>query len=199
MTKILVANQKGGVGKSLIADELAFSFARSGIPAAFIDLDGQGGTLHKTDQREDAKVVIVDTPGALQKQMGAWMREADVIIVPTKTTSRDIEPLLRMADIIRNNAPEKPVVYVLNGWNRWRASKDFKQWFSTQKKLRSVAVEILPQSEIYVRASAAGQSVVEFASRSSAAESMLKLVNAIRVLAGFEIEEGGHLRNAKMR
>ena len=39
MKNILVCNQKGGVGKSLIADELAFSFERSGIPVSFFDLD----------------------------------------------------------------------------------------------------------------------------------------------------------------
>lgn len=32
MKTILVCNQKGGVGKSLVADEIAFSFERSGIP-----------------------------------------------------------------------------------------------------------------------------------------------------------------------
>ena len=47
MVNILVCNQKGGVGKSLIADELAFSFERSGVPVSFIDLDAQGGTVHQ--------------------------------------------------------------------------------------------------------------------------------------------------------
>ena len=51
MKTILVCNQKGGVGKSLVADEIAFSFERSGIPVSFYDLDTQGGTLHKTHVR----------------------------------------------------------------------------------------------------------------------------------------------------
>lgn len=34
MKTILVCNQKGGVGKSLVADEIAFSFERSGIPVS---------------------------------------------------------------------------------------------------------------------------------------------------------------------
>lgn len=41
MKTILVCNQKGGVGKSLVADEIAFSFERSGIPVSFYDLDAQ--------------------------------------------------------------------------------------------------------------------------------------------------------------
>ena len=42
MKTIRVCNQKGGVGKSLVANEIAFSFERSGIPVSFYDLDTQG-------------------------------------------------------------------------------------------------------------------------------------------------------------
>lgn len=50
MKTILVCNQKGGVGKSLVADEIAFSFERSGISVSFYDLDAQGGILHCTHE-----------------------------------------------------------------------------------------------------------------------------------------------------
>lgn len=56
MKTILACNQKGGVGKSLVADEIAFSFERSGIPMSFYDLDTQGGTLHKTHEADGAQV-----------------------------------------------------------------------------------------------------------------------------------------------
>lgn len=56
MKTILVCNQKGGVGKSLVADEIAFSFERSGIPVSFYDLDTQGGTLHETHEADAAQV-----------------------------------------------------------------------------------------------------------------------------------------------
>lgn len=55
MKTILVCNQKGGVGKSLCADEIAFSFERSGIPVSFYDLDTQGGTLHETHEADGAQ------------------------------------------------------------------------------------------------------------------------------------------------
>ena len=74
MKTILVCNQKGGVGKSLVADEIAFSFERSGIPTSFYDLDAQGGTLHKTREVDGAEVAVVDTPGALQEALADWLR-----------------------------------------------------------------------------------------------------------------------------
>ena len=78
MKTILVCNQKGGVGKSLVADEIAFSFERSGIPVSFYDLDAQGGTLHRTREADGAQVAGVDTPGALQEALSEWLKEADV-------------------------------------------------------------------------------------------------------------------------
>ena len=187
MVKILICNQKGGVGKSLIADELTFSFERSKIPVAFLDLDSQGGTIHKTDQREDAKVAVIDTPGALQEQFGTWMADADLIVIPTRTTSRDIEPLQRMQRLVASSAKKgTPVIYVLNGWNRWRASADFLDWFKGQTKDGTICK--LPQSEQFVQASAAGQSVVEYAKISPAAKATKELCNRIRKLAGFKAE-----------
>ena len=63
MKTIFVCNQKGGVGKSLVADEIAFSFERFGIPMSFYDLDAQGGTLHGTHEVDGAEVAVVDTSG----------------------------------------------------------------------------------------------------------------------------------------
>lgn len=187
MKKILICNQKGGVGKSLIADELAFSFERSGIPFAFFDLDSQGSTLHKTDQRTDAKAAIIDTPGALIDKMGTWISDADLIVIPMRTTSRDIEPLQRMQRIVSNNARKDiPVIYVLNGWNRWRASADFLKWFKEQNK--DAIVCKLPQSEQFVQASAFGQSVVEYSKTSQAAKATRDLCNQIRKKVGFKAE-----------
>ena len=128
MKTILVCNQKGGVGKSLVADEIAFSFERSGIPVSFYDLDTQGGTLHETHEADAAQVAVVDTPGALQEGLADWLKEADVVVIPTRTTSRDIEPLMRMRKAVFKNSRAK-IVYVMNGWNRFKASRDFMEWF----------------------------------------------------------------------
>lgn len=89
MQKILVCNQKHSVGKSLVADEIAFSFERSGIPVSFHDLDTQGSTLHKTHEADGSQAGVADTPGALQEALSDWLKKAGAAAIPTRITSRD--------------------------------------------------------------------------------------------------------------
>lgn len=66
MLTILIANQKGGVGKTTIADELAFELERRGASVSFISTDPQGGSVHETDDGDEERDWrIVDTPGVL--------------------------------------------------------------------------------------------------------------------------------------
>ena len=73
MKTVLICNQKGGVGKTLIADELAFALERDAIPFNFYDLDAQGSAIHQTTENPDAVVSIVDTAGALQSNLAKWI------------------------------------------------------------------------------------------------------------------------------
>lgn len=185
MKTILVCNQKGGVGKSLVADKIAFSFERSGIPVSFYDLDAQGGTLYRTREADGAQVAVVDTPGALQEALSDWLKEADVVVIPTRTTSRDIEPLMRMRKAVFKHSRAK-IVYVMNGWNRFKASRDFMEWFGGLVGDQTVVT--LPQSEAFVQAGAAGVSVVEFDRRGKAAKATRELADTVREAAGFPRE-----------
>lgn len=131
MKNVLVCNQKGGVGKTLIADELAFAFERDGIPYNFYDLDCQGSAIHESKLDPDAVVSIIDTPGALQPEMIKWFEEADFIIVPTMMSNRDVAPLERMIELLDPFKGKKPILFVFNRWNRFNISKDFIGWFNT--------------------------------------------------------------------
>ena len=185
MKNILISNTKGGVGKSLRADELAFSFERTEIPYNFYDLDSQGGTIHRTSKNEYALVSVIDTPGALNEQMAQWISSADLIIIPTRTTSRDIEPLKRMIEIVNRNSKECKVIYVLNAFNRWRASNDFYEWLSGYVH---TTVLTLPQSELFVQASAYSKSVVDYAPKSKAAVAILEMCNKVREFLNLPLE-----------
>lgn len=184
MKIILVCNQKGGVGKSLVADELAFSFDRMKEPYNFFDLDGQGGVIHGTNEQPGAKITIIDTPGALQPDLYKWIDMASLIIVPTKCTSRDIGPLQTMMGLVGKS--KAPVLYVLNGVNRFTASRTFEEWFSGVAGKSKVLK--LPQSEQFAQAAAFNQSVINYAPRSSAAAATMELITEIRKILKLQQE-----------
>ena len=51
MFTVLIINQKGGVGKTTIADELAFALERREYKTVYVSTDPQGGAVH--EQPED--------------------------------------------------------------------------------------------------------------------------------------------------
>lgn len=190
MKTILVCNQKGGVGKSLVADELCFSFERTSTPLAFYDLDAQGGTIHQQSPNSGADVAVVDTPGTLHPDFAAWIASDDLVVVPTRASTRDIPPLLRTGEIvIANSKTDIPALIVVNAWNRFRACMDFLDWLRPRAPEKNTM--ILPQSEAFVQAAAAGRSVVDFAPGSQAAKATIALCNRVRYLLYMPEESEG--------
>ena len=105
MRSILVANRKGGVGKTMTALTLASGLARRGVPVALADADPQMSALHWLKRRPaDATAItgldwtksghigevpgtygwlVVDAPGAIKDgRAEALIAEADVVIAP---------------------------------------------------------------------------------------------------------------------
>lgn len=183
MKNVLICNQKGGVGKTMIADEIAFAFDKSNIPYNFYDLDSQGGSLHGETQNENAKVSIVDTAGALQEKITQWMQDANIIIIPTRMTPRDLPPLETMIGLINSANIKVPVIYAMNGWNRYRATKEFMDWFSeTYPNEKTI---IIPQSESFTQAALNNQSVCDYMPHGYPAEQIRILVGIIKYELGF--------------
>lgn len=48
--------------------------------------------------------------------------------IPVRTTSWDIKLLTRMRKAVFKNGHAR-IVYVMNEWNRFKASHDFMEWF----------------------------------------------------------------------
>lgn len=137
MLTIAIVNQKGGSGKSTIAECLAVAATEDGLPSAILDLDPQGTAYAWSKRREDenppvlsvtaanyrdqwqslkdagAQVVVIDTPARLQDTVMNAAGIADLVIVPAKATIKDIE---RVEDSIKlacmNEA--KPTIVVFN-------------------------------------------------------------------------------------
>lgn len=198
MKTVLVVAQKGGVGKTMLANEIAYSLDRSGIPYDFYDLDPQGGSPHRSMKMEGSAVRIVDTPGHLSDGTSEQMDAADVIVIPTRASMTDREPFLRMLKMARAHASGKPVVVVVNEWNAYTANTMFTDWLKTLRDSGEFDLRCVPHSEAVPRAGMAGCSVARQAMRRGP-ERVFKLlldtINAVRSAAGLSREKPEEVAN----
>lgn len=188
MKSILILSQKGGCGKSTLADETAFALERAGTPFAFYSLDEQGDALHEPGGADDAAVAVVDTPGALTDDTPDLIRDADVVVIPTRASGRDMTALNRTRDLVATAAPSVPVLIIVNGWNRWSNARQFREWLDGTLR-PTERVEVLSQSDMIPKSEAAGESVVTFAPRSKSAKEMAAVTGTILGLVGLEVTE----------
>lgn len=180
-------NQKGGVGKSLLADELAFEFDREHIEYNFYDLDGQGGLIHEQKENEKAKYIIVDTPGQLTDDIAECIKESDVIIVPTRASIKEMDPLQRTLDLIKKVKKKKTaVIIVLNGWNRYTTYSQFEEWLANEYPEFDKIIT-LPQSEPLAQAGSYGMSVLDYKPRNVASTQLSKLWSVVKYELGMKL------------
>ena len=165
---IVICNQKGGVGKTFLADELAFYCERNDVPYSLVDLDRQGGAIHPETTNKKARYTLVDTPGAKDDVLEELLKGSDMIIIPTRMTERDFPPLRTMLSLSRELAPKTPVLVVCNGWTRYTSSTIFETVFTAE--FPGVPISRISQSEVVGQAAITGQSVVKYKPRSTVAK-----------------------------
>lgn len=180
MKKILFANQKGGVGKTLLSDSTAFYFEKK-LKVNFYDMDQQGGAIHKTKLSDDADLAIIDTPGALQSHMRQWIAEADVVVIPTNCNRYDMEPLNRMMEIAAEFDKEKFII-VFNRWNRCLGTAEFINWFS--KVYPGYKTFFMPNSVALTDAAAQSKSILDFKPKHKAAIAMSDFMDLLEKTVG---------------
>ena len=100
MITVLVANTKGGCGKTTVATHLAAAFANAGLRSALADADRQGSSLGWLRGRPASAAPIRaldwrDGPDKTPKQVDRLIIDA-----PAAMKMKKIEDLLRLADII---------------------------------------------------------------------------------------------------
>lgn len=178
MKTVLICNQKGGVGKTLIADHLAFSLERDKIPFNFYDLDGQGSSIHPTSENPDAVVSVVDTAGALSNKLVEWVKDSDFIIVPTMMSNSDAAPLERMIQILEPFSKEKAILFVFNGWDRFNVTKDFINWFNA--KYPELKTACINNTTAFKGAGACAMSIQEFQPNNPACKQMDYIYSTVK-------------------
>ncbi|MGB0133386.1 AAA family ATPase [Dokdonella sp.] len=130
MFRVLIANSKGGCGKTTLTTSLAGYFARSGRRTTLIDCDPQGSSLAWCEQRAahlppvhslasndpayglssgwvlripaKTEVLLIDTPAGLRShEFSQFARHADVLVVPVVPSPIDLRATLVFIDMVR--------------------------------------------------------------------------------------------------
>lgn len=125
MPKIItVAHQKGGVGKTTLAINLAYCFKDS-MNLGLVDFDLQGSLIglkntltnlnierRPTNLSELGKLpydlVIIDTPPYLSKDLKEIFLASDYIIIPTKAGFLDVMALQATVQLVKEAQKVKP-------------------------------------------------------------------------------------------
>lgn len=130
MFRILIANSKGGSGKTTVTTSLAGYFARSGRRTSLMDCDPQGSSSAWASQRAahlapvnaftsnnpshgltpgwmlrvpaNTEVLLIDTPAGLRSyEFEQFARHADALVIPVVPSPIDLRATLVFIDMVR--------------------------------------------------------------------------------------------------
>ncbi|CAM2337517.1 Chromosome partitioning protein ParA [Ralstonia mannitolilytica] len=138
MRTIVVASQKGGVGKTTIAGHLGVMAEQSKEgPVALIDTDPQGSLASWWNERTNEaplfarveigkltehlqalskggiKLAIIDTPPSVTEMIQQVLRTADLVLIPTRPSPHDLRAVGSTVELVENAG--KRMIFVING------------------------------------------------------------------------------------
>jgi chromosome partitioning protein len=196
----MVGKQKGGVGASTLARELGVAAAMAKQRVVFVDLDPQG-TLRgwwnrRTEGRDGdpnpglatpapaqmeqalaqlqgagADLCIIDTPPSIHAFLGTVMKLADLILLPTRPTTDDLDALAPLLELVEDSG--RPYVFVLTQVPAGR-SRLYDQAVPVLAERGRVAPPLRLRADFPV-AAATGQAAVELRHGDKAAEEVQAL------------------------
>lgn len=200
MKTIMVAKQKGGVGATTLARELGVAAAAAGKSVVLVDLDPQGTLRGWWNRRTEgvqgdpnpalaapppagmaealgqlraagADLCIIDTPPSVHPFLGAVMRLADLILLPTRATTDDLEALPAVLDLVEESG--RPFVFVVTQAAPGR-SRLYDDALPVLAQRGRVAPPLRIRADFPV-AAASGRTATEVAPKSKAAEEVAAL------------------------
>mgnify|MGYP003375036823 CR=1 FL=1 len=138
MRTLVIASQKGGVGKTTIAGHLGVMAESKGAgPVALIDTDPQGSLSSWWNERkaetpafasvdiahladhlkklEEAgvKLAIIDTPPAVTDTIRKVLAVANLVLIPTRPSPHDLRAVGSTVQLVE--AAGKRMIFVING------------------------------------------------------------------------------------
>jgi len=137
MNVIAVLSEKGGVGKTTIALDLAVAAVRMGLLSAVLDLDPQATASQWTDRRKEERpwvittpaarlvatiskakaqgveLIVIDTPPRMSTEAAEAARRADLVLIPVESHTFALETIFKTADLVRLSG-NPPAAFVIN-------------------------------------------------------------------------------------
>lgn len=185
MRTILVANAKGGCGKTTLATTLASHYANEGLEVVLADFDPQQGSLDWLSVRgagrppivgleathdglrhlpRAADVLVMDAPARLHgAELSEFLRRAETVLVPIMPSPVDMNAATRFLNELGAAAPvanrQTRVGLVANRLIEYtRSAHALEQWLGRR---RESVVGHLRETQNYVRAAGMGLGILE--------------------------------------
>jgi chromosome partitioning protein len=210
MPIISLLNQKGGVGKTTLAINLASSFALAGDSVLFIDADPQASGLDWHAAREKQPLFNVvglpkntlhrDLPGLAQPYKWTFIdgpplvsdiaRSAilasDIVIIPVPPSPLDVWSAKKIVDLINDAAMMKPNLKSAFAINRkvvhTTIGRDFRESLADAYSIPILQSEVSMRT-VFATSTNEGLSVIEAEPKGAAAREINQLATEIRRFA----------------